>query len=78
MHPLVRAHHIYIKEDFKPIRKPLRMMNLVLKVIVKEELQKLIDAGFIYPISDSERVSPLMLVPKENGKWRFYFNYQEL
>ena len=39
-------------------------MNPSLKDIVKEELQKLLDVGFIYPISDSEWVSPLVLVRK--------------
>ena len=52
--PLVCTHHIYIKEDCKPVRQPQRRMNPALKDIVKEELQKLLDAGFIYPISDSE------------------------
>jgi len=28
-------------------------MNLTLKDIVKEELQKLLDAGFVYPISNN-------------------------
>ena len=53
-------------------------MNLDLKDIVKEELEKLLDAGFIYPISDSEWVSPLVLVPKNNGKWKICVDYQEL
>eukprot|EP00253_Pinus_taeda_P033956 PITA_33956 len=53
-------------------------MNPTLKDIVKEELQNLLDAGFIYPISNSEWVSPLVLVPKKNGKWRIYVDYQEL
>ena len=46
--------------------------------IVKEEIQKLLEAGFIYPISDSEWVSPLVIVPNKNGKWRVYVDYREL
>ena len=78
VHPSFCTHHIYIKEDCKPVRKPHMRMNLVLKDIVKEELQKLLDAGFIYPISDSEWVSPLVLVPKKNGKRSICVDYQEL
>ena len=53
-------------------------MNLALKDIVMEDLRKLLDAGFIYPISDSEWVSPLVLVPKKNGTWRICVYYREL
>ena len=66
VHPSVCTHHIYIKEGFKPVQQPQRRMCPSLKDIVKEELQKLLDTGFIYPISDSEWVSPLVLVPKKN------------
>lgn len=53
-------------------------MNPSLKDIVKEELHKLLDVGFIYPIFDSEWVSPLVLLPKKNGKFLICVNYQEL
>ena len=46
--------------------------------MVKEEIQKLLEAGFIYPISDSELVSPLVIVLKKNGKWRVCVDYREL
>jgi hypothetical protein len=53
-------------------------MNPNIKEIVKEELQKLFNAGFIYPISDSEWVSPLVIMPKTNGKWRVCVDYRAL
>jgi len=77
VHPSVCTHHIYIKEGCKPMRQPQRRMNPTLKEIMKEELRKLLDARFIYPISDSEWVSPLVLVPKNNSKWRIYVDYRE-
>ena len=68
--PMICIHHIYIEENNRPIRQPQRRMNPNLRGIVKEELQKLLNVNFIYPISDSQWVSPLVIVPKKNGRWR--------
>jgi hypothetical protein len=53
-------------------------MNPTLKDIVKEELQKLLQANHIYPILDSQWVSPLVIVPKKNDKWRICVDFREL
>jgi len=50
-------------------------MNPILKEIVKEELQKLLNVNFIYPILNNKWVSPLMIVPKKNGKWCVCIDY---
>jgi hypothetical protein len=72
------THHIYVEKYVRPIQQPQRRLNPHLRDIVKEELQKLLNVDFIYPISDSRWVSPLVIVPKKNGKWRICVDYKEL
>lgn len=38
-----------------------------MKEVVRKEVVKLLDAGLIYPISDSPWVSPMHVVPKKGG-----------
>ena len=78
IHPDTCTQHIYIEEGSHPVRKPQRRLNPTLQDVVKEELQKLLNVGFIYPISDSRRVSPLVVVPKKDGKWHICVDYRSL
>ncbi|RVW71479.1 Retrovirus-related Pol polyprotein from transposon 17.6 [Vitis vinifera] len=56
--PLVCTHHIYMEEEAKPIRQLQRRLNPYLQEVVRAEVLKLLQAGIIYPISDSPWVSP--------------------
>ncbi|KAH9685896.1 hypothetical protein KPL70_014155 [Citrus sinensis] len=44
-----------------------RWLNPNMKEVVRIEVLKLLDAGIIYPISDSSWVSPVQVVPKKSG-----------
>ena len=52
-------------EDAKPKRDPQRRLNPIMQEAVRAEILKLLDNGIIYPISDSQWVSPVHAVPKK-------------
>ena len=56
--PTVCTHHIYLEEESKVVRQPQRRMNPHMQEVVRVEVLKLLQAGIIYPISDSSWVSP--------------------
>jgi hypothetical protein len=79
IHPDTCIHHIYTQGEVRLVRKPQRRMNLALKDIVKEEIQKLLNVRFIYPIYNSKWLSLLVVVPKKvTGKWRIGVDFLEL
>ncbi|GKC64036.1 reverse transcriptase domain-containing protein [Tanacetum coccineum] len=55
--PQFCTHKILMEENAKPI----------VQEVIKQEVIKLLDAGLIYPISDSPWVSPVHCVPKKGG-----------
>ena len=65
--PTVCTHHIYLEEQLKAVRQPQRRLNPHMQAVVLVEVLKLLQAGIIYPISDSSWVSPTQVVPKKSG-----------
>nr|GEU54047.1 reverse transcriptase domain-containing protein [Tanacetum cinerariifolium] len=53
--------------DFEPAVQHHRRVNPKIHDVIKKEVLKLLDAGLIYPISDSPWVSPVHCVPKKGG-----------
>ena len=60
-------HKINMEADYKLVRQPQRRLNPVMKEEVQKEVLKLLEAGLIYPISDSAWVSLVQVVPKKGG-----------
>ena len=65
--PALCTHKILMEDDFKPVVQRQRRLNPNMTEVVKKEVIKLLDAGLIYPISDSPWVSPVQVVPKKGG-----------
>ena len=67
INPTICTHHIYLEEEAKAVRQPQRRLNPHLQEVVRIEVLKLLQAGIIYPISDSTWVSPTQVVSKKSG-----------
>nr|GEV84515.1 reverse transcriptase domain-containing protein [Tanacetum cinerariifolium] len=65
--PKFYTHKILMEEDFEPVVQHQRRVNPKIHDVIKQEVLKLLDAGLIYPISDSPWVSPVHCVPKKDG-----------
>ncbi|XP_071727904.1 uncharacterized protein [Rutidosis leptorrhynchoides] len=61
------APFIFSDECHKTYVQRQRRLNPNMQDVVKKEIIKLLDAGLIYPISDSPWVSPVQCVPKKGG-----------
>ena len=65
--PSICMHKILLEENARPTVEHQRRLNPVMKEVVRKEVLKWLNAGFIYAISDSPWVSPVYVVPKKGG-----------
>nr|GEU84362.1 DNA-directed DNA polymerase [Tanacetum cinerariifolium] len=93
INPKFCTHKILMEEDFEPAVQHQRRVNPKIQDVIKKEVEKLLDAGLIYPISDSPWVSPVHCVPKKGDftvveneliptrlvtRWRVCIDYRKL
>jgi hypothetical protein len=67
INPSYCTHRIPMEPEHKPAREHQRRLNNAMREVVKKEILKLLNAGIIYPVQDSEWVSPVQVVPKKGG-----------
>ena len=60
-------HKILLEENIKTSIELQRRLNPVMKEVVRKEVLKWLNAGFIYTISDNPWMSPAHVVPMKGG-----------
>ena len=65
--PSICIHKKLLNDNAKTSIEHQRRMNPVMKEVIRKEVLKWLNAGFIYAISDSSWVSPVHVVPKKGG-----------
>ena len=65
--PSICIHKILLEENAKTSIEHQRRLNPVMKEVVRKEVLKWLNTGFIYSISDNPWVSPVHVVPRKGG-----------
>ncbi|MCO5564364.1 hypothetical protein L7F22_018024 [Adiantum nelumboides] len=77
--PSICQHTISLKSNAKPSRQCPYTYNETFARKIKEEIDKLLkEAEFIYEIEHTDWVSPIVVVPKKNGKLRVCINLKKV
>lgn len=76
--PELVLHHLPLLPGTKPYKKNLSKMHPQITLLVKIEVQKLLDVGFIRPIDYAEWISNLFLVTKNTGGIIICTNFRDL
>ncbi|XP_022158578.1 uncharacterized protein LOC111025032 [Momordica charantia] len=71
--PSYCMHKIVLEENCKNSVEPQERLNPAMKEVVKKEIIKWLDAGIIYPISDSEWIT---IAPKDQNRTTFTCPYR--
>ncbi|MCO5580351.1 hypothetical protein L7F22_034217 [Adiantum nelumboides] len=75
--PSIGQHTIPLKSDAKPSRQRPYTYNETFARKIKEEIDKLKEAEFIYEIEHRDSVSPIVVVPKKIKKLRVCVNLKK-
>ncbi|MCO5599976.1 hypothetical protein L7F22_054083 [Adiantum nelumboides] len=59
-------HQIELKPESQSRAQKLRRLGVVKEEALLKEVRKLLSVGFIYPVDNSEWVSPVVVTPKKN------------
>jgi hypothetical protein len=59
-------YRLPIESSFRPYKQPARRFNPIVHDWVKEEVERLLDVGFIQPCQYAEWVSNIVLIEKKN------------
>ena len=78
IHPLVASHRLNILLSSRPVRQKVRRFHPDRQKIIRDEVDKLLEAGFIREMEYPDWLANVVVVPKKKGKWRVCVDYINL
>ena len=76
--PKIAMHRLAIKEGSRPVKQPQRRFRSELIPQIEEEVNKLINAGFIREVTYPTWIANIVPVRKKNGQLRVCVDFRDL
>ncbi|RVW67472.1 hypothetical protein CK203_063051 [Vitis vinifera] len=78
IHPSIISHKLNILPTARPVRQKVKRFHPNRQKIIRDEIDKLLEAGFIREVEYPDWLANVMVVPKKEGKWRVCVDYTNL
>ena len=78
IHPSVAFHRLNILPSSRPVRKKVRRFHPDRQKIIRDEVDKLLEVGFIREVEYSDWLANVVVALKKEGKWRVCVDYTNL
>jgi len=76
--PKLAQHRIELDTSIPPAHQARYRLNLNYAAMVKQDIDKLLVARFIQHVEKATWLSPIVVVPKKNGKLRICVDFKKL
>ena len=68
IHPSIASHKLNVFPAARPIRQKIRRFHPDRQRVIQDEINKLLEAGFIREVSYPDWLANVVVVPKKEGK----------
>nr|CAN69925.1 hypothetical protein VITISV_027208 [Vitis vinifera] len=78
IHPSIASHRLNVFSTARPVRQKIRRFHPDRQKVIRNEIDKLLESGFIREIAYLDWLANVVVVPKKEGKWRVCVDYTNL